>query len=455
MDQLPTELHHRLALELAYVDLLNLSKTSHIYIKIFSDDQFWENKIIHDFSLPWNLIRDVIQETGSPQIAYIRIAAEHNIPFWGAEKYGRIQNLTVFSAHGDDFPLIKYFYDISGNSKIFVTLAKRNKSDWIDQLSPIDISNAIGGALAGGHLDLVKKFLHHPMEVPLSGWELSMAVESGNIDIVQFVIDLMKKKFLQLVANQELEKDEAEEMFVTDLQIAAPSAVEYGYYDILDLLFQLGGKNFSETLDVAAKKGDMNMIRYLISNSDQDINWNAGLFGACEGGFREIIDFMIQKGADNLNQGIASAALSGHIHIIQYLLSLGGNLSSHALEVAVRGNQLATVKYLLDHGTQVKESSILEAVDNDYLDIFTVLWDNKPNDISSSDIIDRAVKWGSGKILRQMLKLYNPVVNSSLITQAGRNVNIVVQLIDYQISRAKQNLHGVLILPLKIIYPNN
>lgn len=56
---------------------------------------------------------------GSSQKVYIRLAAEHGVPFPGAEKYGDINKLGENAAWGNNFSLIKYFHDIKFNDKIF------------------------------------------------------------------------------------------------------------------------------------------------------------------------------------------------------------------------------------------------------------------------------------------------------------------------------------------------
>ena len=49
-----------------------------------------------------------------------------------------------------------------------------------------------------------------------------------------------------------------------------------------------------------------------------------GLFAACQGD-KEIVDYMISKGADNWNWGLQAACERNHIEMAEYMISKGAD----------------------------------------------------------------------------------------------------------------------------------
>ena len=62
---------------------------------------------------------------------------------------------------------------------------------------------------------------------------------------------------------------------------------------------------WNDALYEACKIGNKEIVEMMIEKGAD--NWNQGLYGACEGGNKEIIEMMIEKGANNLNEGLEIA----------------------------------------------------------------------------------------------------------------------------------------------------
>lgn len=56
----------------------------------------------------------------------------------------------------------------------------------------------------------------------------------------------------------------------------------------------------------------------MIKNGAKD--WNRGFAGACEGDHVDIVDMLLNKGADDLKTGLCMACLFGQISIVKYLI---------------------------------------------------------------------------------------------------------------------------------------
>ncbi len=415
MDLLPSELQYRIGLPLNYIDLEHLSQISRIYEKLFLSSHFWEDKAHYDFDVSSDEFRKISRETKSAKETYIRISGEHDVPIPGNEKYGNVDKLAVSAARGNNFPAIQYFYRLSGASKVLYLLAKRNKGNWIEQLAPektdINIKEIGYGALVGGHWDLISQYV--PESVEILGRGLECAVVSGKLLIVKFVNNLL------------LERSIDNEYYQYELNQALGKAAGHNYYDIFEFLTDCGARNFSLALQAAAAKGHRAMIDHIIAHKDRRdrLNLNLGLCGAAQGGFRDIVDFMILLGANRLDLAIMDAAKGGFLDIIKYLLSIGGRLGTQVLNSAVLGNHLEVIRYLLAQNIDISNFSIRVTVAKDNPEIFSLLIDKRPVQ-PYDDLLKFAILKGSYKILILILKMFTPTISPDLFSEIGKHLNI-------------------------------
>ena len=71
-----------------------------------------------------------------------------------------------------------------------------------------------------------------------------------------------------------------------------------------------------EDLDVSYLKLNDDWYYYHYSVS----KWNWGLFGACQGGNRELAELMIEKGANDWNRGLNCAYWGGNRELANYMI---------------------------------------------------------------------------------------------------------------------------------------
>ena len=71
--------------------------------------------------------------------------------------------------------------------------------------------------------------------------------------------------------------------------------------------------------------------------------------GAAAGGHKELVQLMLDKGANNYNDGLAFAALVGHMDIVQLMLDKGAD-PNNGLSGAALGGHLDIVQLMLDKG---------------------------------------------------------------------------------------------------------
>ena len=71
--------------------------------------------------------------------------------------------------------------------------------------------------------------------------------------------------------------------------------------------------------------------------------------GAAAGGHKELVQLMLDKGANNYNDGLACAALGGHMGLVQLMLDKGAD-PNNGLSGAALGGHLDIVQLMLDKG---------------------------------------------------------------------------------------------------------
>jgi len=72
--------------------------------------------------------------------------------------------------------------------------------------------------------------------------------------------------------------------------------------------------------------GNMNMIISIKLNTLTMIDWNKGLFGACQGGHKMLVELMIKKGATFWNWGLEGACRGGHKMLAELMISKGARI---------------------------------------------------------------------------------------------------------------------------------
>ena len=69
-------------------------------------------------------------------------------------------------------------------------------------------------------------------------------------------------------------------------------------------------KKWNDALYEACKIGNKEIVEMMIEKGAND--WNYALIGACKGGNKEIVELMIEKGANDWNWGLEYACKGGN-----------------------------------------------------------------------------------------------------------------------------------------------
>ena len=115
----------------------------------------------------------------------------------------------------------------------------------------------------------------------------------------------------------------------------------------------------------AGEGGYMEMVQFMISKTRSHLaielrevgkqntenHWNSGLYGACSGGHMDIVQLMIKCGANDWNSGFYNACSEGHIEIVHLMINHGANNWNEGFSATCEGKRylFGTAKFSLDN----------------------------------------------------------------------------------------------------------
>ena len=124
-------------------------------------------------------------------------------------------------------------------------------------------------------------------------------------------------------------------------------ACKIGNKEIVELMIEKGANNWNYGLFGACFGGNKETIDLMIEKGAN--NWNYALYWACFGGNKEIVELMIEKGADNWNYGLRTACEGGNKEIAKIMKHKGGNING----VEFNGNHYNNCKRLCNDGSDL------------------------------------------------------------------------------------------------------
>ena len=76
------------------------------------------------------------------------------------------------------------------------------------------------------------------------------------------------------------------------------------------------GLDINKGMHGAAKGGHKDLVDFFIEKGAND--WNSGMRGAANGGHKDLVDFFIKKGANDWNSGMYAAANGCHKDLVEF-----------------------------------------------------------------------------------------------------------------------------------------
>src|SRR3989344_596329 len=102
-----------------------------------------------------------------------------------------------------------------------------------------------------------------------------------------------------------------------------------------------------QNLYEAARQGSLFRVNELVR---QGINVNSGMYGAAEGGHKELVDLFVKQGANSWDWGMYGAAEGGHKELVDLFVKNGANNWDWGMIGAAVGCHKKFVDFFIEHG---------------------------------------------------------------------------------------------------------
>jgi ankyrin repeat protein len=327
-DSLPVELLEVIYNQLNFVDLLRLRVTSKLFRSTLMDWNFWSHRAYDQINFP--------------SAQFIMTSLE-----WPHHRYHQLLNfrrephehLMIAAQHGD----IKAIDDI----------LQLNRPD-------MGLDYVLRAAAQYGQMDVMKRLLLLDYDYYYDD-TFHRAASHGHIEIVQYLADLSGPQ-----NKLRLKFDEA-------LRGAAGA----GYRNIIDFLYQRKEANFDfdraarHAARHAAYQGQLEIVQYLITLSENEIDPNELLLGATRGNQIKVAAYFIQAGATDLSGALFEASIHGQTEMVKFLLEPKTDSIGSLLEPKT-------------YPIRILNESLYEAARYGYLDIVKTLIQAGANDLNQA-----------------------------------------------------------------------
>lgn len=114
-----------------------------------------------------------------------------------------------------------------------------------------------------------------------------------------------------------------------------------------------------------------NIIDYVVNKSANNFNldWNYGLVGAIRINNIDLINYSINMGAHDFNAGLSIAVETNNPDLIYFLIELGANDWNLGLRTSVEMNNRDLIDFFIEKGADDWDSGLKIAVQNDNIDL--------------------------------------------------------------------------------------
>lgn len=108
-------------------------------------------------------------------------------------------------------------------------------------------------------------------------------------------------------------------------------------------------------LEKITEKGMKNIdLIQLFIKLDKTESWDRFMYGAAKGGHKDLVEFFINKGADNWSYGLSGATQSGNLDLVDFFVKKGANDKivdfNEGLYIAAKNGDEKMVNYFIKKG---------------------------------------------------------------------------------------------------------
>ena len=166
---------------------------------------------------------------------------------------------------------------------------------------------------------------------------------------------------------------------VCDINNGLDGACYGGYLELVELMISKGADDWTLGLYRACEGGHLKIVELMISKGVDYRNggafnvWNGGLFSACGGGHLELAELMISKGANDWNWGLRGACIGGHVKLVELMISKGVYDWNRGLHGACLGGHFKFVELMISKGANDWLEGLHEACRGNHLELVQLM----------------------------------------------------------------------------------
>lgn len=138
------------------------------------------------------------------------------------------------------------------------------------------------------------------------------------------------------------------------LNRALEDAAANGDLNQVQQLINQGATNVTDALLAAAEEGHLPVVAYTVGLRSDIVNikgyFNHALALASEHDHPDVVEYLVEHGADNVNMALKWAARHDRLGLVDFLVNHGASNLNEALIEAVTADHLDVVRYMVNHG---------------------------------------------------------------------------------------------------------
>ena len=228
-----------------------------------------------------------------------------------------------------------------------------------------------------------------------------------------------------------------------DLNEGLIGACEGGHICIVNWIIEKGADDWNQGLLSACLGGNFQIVLLMIeklkdSNKFDDSEWNEDFFQhACEGGNLDIIKLMIQKGANNWDMGLCIGCNKQNYNLIKLMIEKGATAWDEGLEEACGAGTLDIVKLMIQKGANNWNDSLERACYAGHIDIVKLIIEKGATTWDKG--LQEACKGGNLDIVKLMIHKGARNLVRGLKEALRKNHSSVISYLTYLINTAIKN----------------
>lgn len=137
---------------------------------------------------------------------------------------------------------------------------------------------------------------------------------------------------------------------IGNAEIGLNGALQGGHWGSVHYFLEKAGGvdnvNWDDALDYAARSGKREVVDWVFEQYE-DADLDQGLFGAAVAQDRDMIDYFLEKGAQDYNLAFEAASIVGNLQLLKFFEELGASDWASAFFGAVADGHLDVVQYIL------------------------------------------------------------------------------------------------------------